>query len=252
MPVSVPAQLSAAIDRLYEVFAHVPRPSTIDYCDHCFSVDDERALLAPVELRQLSIDVLRPYAANVMLTVGDVDDLRYFVPRILEIACTVEFQWPDLEPLAGRLTTADWRHWPADETAAIGDLWRALWETTLAAFPSNLDIETVLCALANAEDDVRPYLNAWTAALHDPPAAAHLHHLLRDSAGWDRAAGSWRLANAFWGDRDRQVTAWLAGPDLRRAVAAAVPVTHTEQASRVLADVDELLASRGTSPSQPI
>jgi hypothetical protein len=59
------------------------------------------------------------------------------------------------------------------------------------------------------------------------------------------------LANAFWGGRDRQVTAWLAGPDLRRAVAEAAAVTDTQSAARALADIDDLLASPVTSPSRP-
>jgi hypothetical protein len=82
--VSAPGPLPAAIDRLYAAFAHVPRPAKIDYCDHCVTADELRAVLAPVELRELPVDVLRPYISSVMLTVGDVDDFRYFVPRILE------------------------------------------------------------------------------------------------------------------------------------------------------------------------
>jgi hypothetical protein len=244
--VSEPGSLEAAIDRLYAAFAHMPRPAKIDYCPHCFTEDEERALLAPVELRQIPIDVLRPYAADVMLTVGGIDDLRYFLPRILEIACTVEFQWPDLEPVASRLRIAGWQDWPATETAAVRGVLQALWATTLATFPSTLDIETVLCAIGNAEDDVDPYLISWAAALHDPPAAAHLRELLHGGARWDQHIAGWRLRDEFWDGRDSQVATWLAGPDLRRAVADAITTVDAEQTLQVLEGIDDMLRSPDT------
>lgn len=73
-PVPASEPLTAAIDRLYAAFSGVRRPSVIEYCTCCFSADEEQALLAPVALRQLSIDVLRPYAFDVLLTVGDAAD----------------------------------------------------------------------------------------------------------------------------------------------------------------------------------
>jgi hypothetical protein len=237
--------LAAAIDRLYAAFAAVPRPAEIEYCPCCFTADEESALLASAELRQLPVDVLRPYAANVMLTVGGVDDLRYFTPRILEIACTVGFNWPDLEPIAGRLRMAGWRHWPSDQPHAVRGALQTLWSTTLATFPVTPDIDTVLCALGNAEDDLDPYLTMWSAALRHPPAAEHLRDLLSNGVRWNRRTMDWRLANAFWDGRDGRVLGWLAGAGIRHAVAEAFACADTEKALQTLADVDDLLRRTG-------
>jgi hypothetical protein len=122
-PVPSTDPVAAAVDRLYVAFSGVRRPSVIEYCTCCFSADEERALLAPVALRQLSVDVLHPYAFDVLLTVGDIDDFRYFLPRILEVACTVGFNGPDLESLAGRLAEAHWLDWPAAEQVASAMSW---------------------------------------------------------------------------------------------------------------------------------
>ncbi|MFI5493994.1 hypothetical protein [Actinoplanes sp. NPDC051859] len=78
--------LPAAIDTLYDAFADYRRPSSLDYCECCFEEEERRAVLATVPVRELPAATLRRYAANVLLTVGGVDDFRYFLPRILEIA----------------------------------------------------------------------------------------------------------------------------------------------------------------------
>ena len=222
------------------------RPSVIEYCPCCFSADEEQALLAPVALRQLSVDVLRPYAFDVLLTVGDVDDFRYFLPRILEVACTVGFDGPDLESLSGRLVRARWLDWPAAEQVAVRDVLAALWATTLAVFPSEPDVDTVLCAAGNAGEDLRPYLAAWMAEFRRPATSAHLLDLLLYGARCTSAG--WELTNAFWGGKAEPVAAWLAGPEVRHAVADAFTVAEDEAVLQVLADVHDLLGWPGTPP----
>jgi hypothetical protein len=239
--VSTSEPLAAAVDQLYVAFSGARRPSAIESCRCCLSADEERALLAPVALRQVPTDVLRPYTFDVLLTVGDVADFRYFLPRILEIACTVGFGAPDLESVMGRLTTARWLEWPAAELTAIRDVLASLWTTTLAAFPSEPDVDTVLCAVGNAEEDLGPYLAEWIAGFTRPAAAAHLLDLLRHGARHDPAG--WRLTNPFWGDPAGQVVTWLAGLDVRRAVDEAFTVADDEGALQVLAEVHGLIGS---------
>jgi hypothetical protein len=115
-----PAQerLPAALDRLYAAFAHVPRPTAIEACSHCWTDRDTAALLAPVPLRAMTADMLRRYAAKALTTVGTEADFRYFVPRLLDIACTTGFDHPNLEILLDRLRLAEWSRWgPAGQDA---------------------------------------------------------------------------------------------------------------------------------------
>ncbi|WP_205325435.1 hypothetical protein [Glycomyces sp. YM15] len=234
-----PDPLAEAIDRLYAVFAPVPRPTAINWCPCCLTEAEASRLLGPVPLHALTVDTLRPYADHVLLTVGDVADFRHYLPRIFEIACTSGFNWPDLEPLVGRLRIAEWANWAADEQSAVRGLLRAFWRKTLAAYPGFPDAETVLCAIANAEDDLTPYLDEWAAALRQPAAAAALLDLLGYSTRL--RAGALRLANAFWDDHDEQVVRWFTGPALRKAVGDAFTAADAEATMQTLADLDELL-----------
>lgn len=212
---------ATAITRLYDVLALVPRPAAIDYCGCCFTPDEERALLADVPLRRLSVEALRPYAANVIFTVGGPADFRHFLPRILEIACTEGFGWPDLEPLLSRLRYAGWHQWQPEEHAAVRAFLTAVWEEALTGDGEDPDI--ALCAIGNAEDDLTPYLSARASHIAAPEtrtaASAELRDLLTHGCRTDR--GVRRLANAFWQDRseqEQQVLAWLTGAELVRAV----------------------------------
>ncbi|GAA0799968.1 hypothetical protein [Spirilliplanes yamanashiensis] len=226
--------VSAAVDELYAAFAAVPRPPAVAHCPCCVTEAEVAALLAPVPLRELPVEAVRPYAANVPFTVGGSNDLRYFAPRVLEIGCADGFGWPGLESLAARLRHAGWADWPAAERAAVRGLLGALWDEALAG--DGFDAGTVLCAAGNAEDDVAPYLARWTAAVGRPAAAEQLRDLLWH--GCARDPGGRRLRNAFWDGRDAQaaaVLAWLGSDELCAAVLDA------GTAGPVLADVFDAL-----------
>jgi hypothetical protein len=53
--------------------------------------------------RDASADELCEVADLVPHLGGDVDVLRHYLPRLLEIAVTTGFDWPDVEPLVHRL-----------------------------------------------------------------------------------------------------------------------------------------------------
>jgi hypothetical protein len=234
--------LADAIEALYVTFASAPRPVALDYCQCCFTPEEERALLADVPLRALPAETLEPYAIDVLLTVGGVADFRYFLPRMLELSTGAGFILPDLESMLGRLRLAGWNAWPADEQTAVRDFLTALWAHTLTAGPDEEVAAAVLCAIGNAEDDVRPYLAVWGSALAWPAAAAHLRKLLEH--GCRMKAGQSQLANAFWrerGDQAGQVLAWLSGAELSRIVSATFDATDDERTLRDLAVVDGLL-----------
>lgn len=88
--------LPQTIDALYAAFAAVRRPTGIVGCPCCIE-DKQIAVLLSRPLRELSAEELSSYASSVFLTVGDEEEFRYFVPRILEISATDPGWWPDPE-----------------------------------------------------------------------------------------------------------------------------------------------------------
>ncbi|MEU6859743.1 hypothetical protein AB0B28_12840 [Glycomyces sp. NPDC046736] len=236
---SSPDPLPAAIDQLYAAFVFLPRPTTIDWCHHCRSESDVAALLKPTPLREISAQALRPYAAHVLTTIGDVADFRYFLPRILEIASTTGFPWPDLDLLTDRLHLASWSTWDVEETTAIQALFRALWAKTLATYPSDPDAFTILNAIGNIRIDPAPYLHEWTASLMRPSAAAALLDMLRHSPLPLKRTE--RSTDPRLHDHEAQIARWVTSPKLRTTVAETFATANTEVLLQTLADIDEEL-----------
>jgi hypothetical protein len=233
--------LETAVDRLYVAFAGEPRPADIEACPCCVSRDQVEALLGPEDLRTLPADVVADYAAHAMTTVGSASDFRYFLPRLLQLAVTDGFDWPDLEIAVGRLRLAGWTAWPADQQRAVRDVLWALWTQTLGQHPSDPDADAVLCAIGNAEPDISGYLAFWASSLGTGEAAPALH--LSDLISWSARVenGRWRLLNGFWEHRDGQVADWLAAHSTRAAVRAGFDAATSEPALAALADIDALL-----------
>ncbi|MFR9780404.1 hypothetical protein ACL02O_30695 [Micromonospora sp. MS34] len=213
--------LDTAAAELYTAFARQPRPATMAYCDHCVR-PDEVAVLLRVPLRELTAGQLGRYATRCLSTWGDVEDLRYLLPRLLELMATGGLDDPVLpESLLGKVGTH--RHgWPADQRRAVEAYLGAWWAATLSAHPAPWEATTVLAAAGAAGVDVAPLLSAW-AADGGEPAARHLaDHLFdplpRDDPPWAAAARAWRagpdparmLIEALLGTSDPTVAAQVS------------------------------------------
>lgn len=115
------------------------------------------------------------YAFCAMTTMGDVQDFRHFLPRILELLNDDDFLGSlDREVVLSKLRYGKWEAWPEEEQGVIREYLNALWRSKLRIPPpdnsyENLPIAHWLCALARAERDLAPYLRVWDA---EPSEAA--------------------------------------------------------------------------------
>jgi hypothetical protein len=125
------AELTIAIERLYEVFARYKVRGPVPGCSCC--VPEAMSIaIARVPLRTLDHNGLYLYSHKAMTTWGDVDHFRYFLPRLCELICLpdddenqsrrVEVDW-----LCMKLDGGKWREWPQVEQDAIAGYLLALW-----------------------------------------------------------------------------------------------------------------------------
>ena len=97
--------LSDAIEALYQAFAVMPKPKHIDGCPCCIDRKETGVLLGKA-LRTITPEEMASYASSAFLTVGEVADYLYFLPRIIEITATEPSWWPDPE-VTGRAMLTD-------------------------------------------------------------------------------------------------------------------------------------------------
>ena len=119
--------LSEAVRALYDAFASRSRRAEIEFdaCDHCVSPEEARAL-ARTPLRDIDVRLLSTFILNASSeTWGTADDLWYYLPRILELVATGEFNSYDLWSLF-TVMGLRWRDWHQDQQDAVGRFMSAL------------------------------------------------------------------------------------------------------------------------------
>lgn len=233
--------LKGSIDGLYEAFSAYPLSDFTDPCLCCHTLEDEAKLHA-APLRQLSAADLENYAYDALLVWGSVSDFKHFLPRLFELYFSEtepQFEFLDPEILFSKLRHGRWLTWHAQEQSAVRQLLQSLWHEILGNPPpseSYTDVQSWLCSIAQAEDDLNPYLKAW---LEDPRTSASLalsSMLLSDTG-----------RNAFWDQRDpqyAQLQDWQSSEGvvtkLQRALASAESVSAKNEFEAALGSVNDV------------
>lgn len=211
--------LDEVLAQLYSAFAGVPAPRRVAGCPHCRDEDADCELLRG-PAAELPAQTLGPYLFAAITTWGSAADFRYFAPRALELVVSGRLPYPDGEVVLAKFALAGWQRWP--ERAAVSAVLDHWWHRALADHPGFSPVEEVLCGLAQAVDDLTPYLDLWRASLDSAGAAEHLRDFAYAASTEARTRG--RLPNGFWRDRPAQQAAvvdWLLSAQLGTAIAAA-------------------------------
>ena len=162
---SVNEELAQAIEQLYETFAKYPLRSAFQ--DRCSPLGERQELavvLGSVPLRALEVGPLATYAFKALLTMGDEQDLKYFLPRILELYARCR-DWHDhAGAIFDKLREAHWKDWEASERLALERYVMATWHELLRTFPGVLTIYEYLADLVAAEFDTSLFLASWDPA----------------------------------------------------------------------------------------
>lgn len=182
-----------ALDTVYRTF-DFPPPRVIEGCPCCVSTRGTDILLT-TPLRKITGQSLWRYVSGVFLTIGDQQDFRYLLPRILEVSAFDFGNANNPEIVLGKLPLADWRSWTSDEQHVVEQFVDAWFEQALASDLAEADegwigddAESVMCGAARAGIP----LDHWLIRLSDQNAAPVLADMRKRypgkmSAFWDYA-----------------------------------------------------------------
>lgn len=200
--------LNNAVNNFYRAFAEVPVPDKIDGCACCLNQEEIEKLLSTT-LREISSDELAPYASSAFLTVGEVSDYIYFLPRIMEITIYDESWWPDIEVTARAIQSSGLHSWPQFRRDVLSSLLQAFLNH-IVNIESHDRIDGLLCAIGRMDIDVHPYL-----AIIETNIKAVL-------AFWEDNSGKLnegKLGNAFWELPNRghdEIVKWFQSESISR------------------------------------
>lgn len=203
-------ELQLAIDLIYEEFGSCEKPSFIPYCECCMD-EDEISILLNTNLKELSAKELEKYTRKLLFTVGDVSDLQYFLPRILEILANNEGM-TDYEIVLEKLELANWKSWTVKQRQCVENLLIEIWKQALETEFS--DINSWLCALGQCFEDLDPFLEMIKA-----------DSLLIEVYEWNsESLLKGKLSSGFWENRPiqmKQVADWLTSEETQKRITIA-------------------------------
>jgi hypothetical protein len=176
-----------AIEQLYRAFAKNPRPRHIDGCPCCIDRKEIDVLLGK-SLRAITPKELASYASSAFLTVGEVADYLYFLPRILEITATDSSWWPDPEVTGRAIRTAHPDLRTEAQRSALHDYLEAVVSNIIHSGHYH-ELDGWICAIGRMGFDVRPYLEEIAKC---PEAVLDFFETNAESLPRNE------LANAFW------------------------------------------------------
>jgi hypothetical protein len=204
-------RVRASIERLYEAFGDVPRPASIDFCDHCRTADELEPLLRK-DLRELTGDDMYRYAHSAMLTVGSEEDFVYYCPRLLDLvtqeaAEAESFDMLDLEIVLDKLSLANWKKWPENKRSAVLE-WADAVFAAMGEVVFVLGVDSWICGMAKFLDDIAARLSPLLEKTSE--ADQNLVGFFEENS--ERLLKHGKLSSAFWEESNPNfapVAAWL-------------------------------------------
>ena len=213
--------LVESVKRLYPVFSsYQAEPSSIGICPNCISEHELEALFAK-PLRILDAATIYHFAIVAVATHGSVSDFKHFLPRVCELFPNELCDMDSPEFYLNKLRYSDWLGWPEEEMLAVRAFMLEWWRWTLTNYPAKLPVWDAICAIAQAEDDLLPYLEAWDSQCGNGWTALrqlvdfYQHDLIVHGRQNRLSLGS------FWEERSRQeaqVCCWLLREETRRHI----------------------------------
>ena len=158
------SEVEKAIENLYNVFSAYPLKKQ-EACPCCHSEEDLRKVTTR-PLRELNNQDLFTFYSDVLTTWGDVEDLKHFLPRLLDLQWSSEDEdETDFFMICLKLKDADWFDWPMEERTAISEFFRASWRQILCSesFQGESwqpEIRVFLDCLETCTD-INPFLEYW-------------------------------------------------------------------------------------------
>ncbi len=155
-------RLKISIEKLYDTFAKYQGLSKLEGSPLYRDLGTWKKELRSKKLRELTDEDLSRFAGKIILTWGDENDYRCYLPRILEL--TAELKTPyDIWTLYSRLEDANWKTWAIEEQTAINNFTLELWNNLLNDNSEIAESEFIdyFHTIANFYPDFSQVLKVW-------------------------------------------------------------------------------------------
>lgn len=192
--------LGAAVRAVYRAFSHYRAPqSQLDVCTGCCMNEELEREMRRLPLRQLTREHFYQYNDSAKSEVQPADEIKYYLPRMLELLALGAPLHHSVELYLDRLGRCGTDAYSPAEKTALLDYARAFFSHGLAQWEPNSEglfhgehAFTVLLMWEYAGVQLQPLLDDWLA---NPNEAATLSFV--ESCYWDYCKNGGKITNAF-------------------------------------------------------
>jgi len=161
-------QLEEIIEYSYKLFEKYTIGSTLDVCKRCCVSDADEAILINTPLREISSSDLRVgyFASARSYSYQELLEMKYFLPRILELVSNFDFPCNSVEEVFLRLALNTPERWTNEELQLLSDFSVEFFKKCLSYYPYSPDgddISTYLTMFTVANFQLKPILDTWAA-----------------------------------------------------------------------------------------
>lgn len=150
--------LNEAIETLYRVFSKYSSRKTMDYSSQTVAQEEVDVLFAQ-PLREVAAEHIGYYSSKAMTTMGNVEDFKHFLPRIMELMSAGDYS-RDEEMVLEKFWYSEFAEWDPVEREAVESFLFAWWES-LVERERCRNLSTLLTELAVLTGDLQKLLSSW-------------------------------------------------------------------------------------------
>tara|TARA_B100000809_G_scaffold238112_1_gene258576 strand:+ start:97 stop:858 length:762 start_codon:yes stop_codon:yes gene_type:complete len=171
--------LDDIINDAYQLFSCYSVKQPLDACTNCCITKEQESKLASLRVKDIPFQLLYDYNVAAKATNPDINELKHFLPRILELTSKFEFISHSIEVIFTQFDSFKPEQWTIEEKELIQSFGESFFRKCLKLFPlpEMEQIDSILIMLYKTGIDVQKLFDIWTKELNQT-SLLHFNNLL--------------------------------------------------------------------------
>jgi hypothetical protein len=202
------SELKEIILEGYKLFSSYKITGKLDVCSCCVS-EEEQAELIKTPLEKVSLETLRVYNNSATAEVIDINEFKYFLPRILELIAELKSPSHSVEITLSRISYTSLENWSNAEVAFLRKFMESFFRECLTQYPfiGFENLCNVIIMFSKTNFDITWTVKLWEE-VNGLEALMHFIETIDTEIKISRL-GKLKIDNGFTDDRMNFLTEWL-------------------------------------------
>lgn len=160
----IPIKLQKIVEQTYKIFENYRIKGSLGVCKVCCVTDEQEKLLISTPLRKLSLELLTVYNDSAKTEFQNAEELKYFLPRMLELVAQLQFPSHSCEICLQRIGMVRKEEWKKEELELIQTFAEDFFEYCLSITylsRNSESIDSILIMFDKAKIDIQHLLAIW-------------------------------------------------------------------------------------------